>query len=243
MIHVDHVSRSYGDLRAVDDVSFDVQPGEIVALLGPNGAGKSTVLRMIATLIRPDAGTITVHGHDVVADSTGVRTLLGYQTGDTGLYARLSPIEFLSYFAALHEVPPPLAAERIARLVERFDMGDFAKRPCGGLSTGQKQRVVLARTLVHDPPVLVLDEPTSGLDVLSSAFILDAIRGLAAEGRAVLFSTHILSEVELLCDRVVVIHRGRRIAEDTVDGLMSATQATSLSRAFLQLVHAADEAA
>lgn len=240
MIHVSHVSRSYGPLKAVDDVSLEVNAGEIVGLLGPNGAGKTTLLRMLATLIKPDAGTIEIDGFDTKTNPLDVRQRLGYQTGDTGLYARLTPKEFLEYFATLHGIPKAVSRERIDRLIENFGIAEFAMRPCGGLSTGQKQRVVLARTLIHDPPVLVLDEPTSGLDVISSQFILTSVRTLAEQGRAVLFSTHILSEVELLCDRAVVMHRGREIANGSAEELCAQTGESGLARAFLALVRNAD---
>ena len=243
MIEVEHVTRSYGDTVAVSDLSFTVHPGEVVGLLGPNGAGKTTTLRMIATLLMPDAGHVRVRGHDAVREPLAVRASLGYQTGDTGLYGRLTPREFLRYFGRLHRMPRPALEARIDELVDDFEMHDFADRPCSGLSTGQKQRVTLARTILHDPPVLVLDEPTSGLDLVSSAFILDTIRRSAAAGRAVLFSTHIMSEVELLCDRVVLIDRGVARARGSVDELLALSGEPQLSRAFLSLVGRPMEAA
>lgn len=242
MIEVERVCRSYGPLKAVDDVSFAVGRGQIVALLGPNGAGKTTLLRMLATLIRPDRGHVRIAGHDVVDDPQAVRAALGYQTGDTGLYGRLTPTEFLQYFADLHQIDSAVARERIPQLIDDFGIAEFARRPCSTLSTGQKQRVVLARTLIHDPPVVVLDEPTSGLDILSSAFILQSIRTLAQQGRAVLFSTHILSEVELLCDRIVLMHRGRHIAEGTLPEVLALGHAPTLSHAFLEVIRQADAA-
>jgi len=243
MIEVEGVTRSYGDTVAVDDLSFVVRPGEVVGLLGPNGAGKTTTLRMIATLLKPDRGVIRVQGHDVVHEPLAVRAALGYQTGDTGLYGRLTPREFLRYFGRLHRMPKAELEDRIDTLVHDFDIGEFADRPCSGLSTGQKQRVTLARTVLHDPPVLVLDEPTSGLDLVSAAFILQTIRRFAASGRAVLFSTHIMSEVELLCDRVVLIDRGVARARGTVDDLLRQSGEPQLSRAFLALVGRPLEAA
>lgn len=235
-IAVDHVCRYYGDVRAVDDVSFTVAPGEVVGLLGPNGAGKTTTLRMLATLIAPDSGTVEVAGHDAVTSPLSVRASLGYQTGDTGLYNRLTPPEFLRYFGRLNNIPKQQLEARITELIDRFEMHEFAARLCGNLSTGQKQRVSVARTLLHDPPVVVLDEPTSGLDLVSSQFLLDTMRGLADAGRAVLFSTHIMGEVELICDRVVLLHRGVVIASGTVDELVAATGTANLARAFLALV-------
>jgi sodium transport system ATP-binding protein len=239
-IEVRNVTRSYGDVRAVDHVNFDVRYGEVVGLLGPNGAGKTTMLRMIATLIPPDEGQVRVAGHDTHADSLGARRSLGYQTGDTGLYARLTPREFLSYFAVLGGLPDIELPERVDALIDEFGIGDFADRLCGNLSTGQKQRVSLARTLLTSPRVLVFDEPTSGLDIVSSSFVLDTLRRFAAEGRAVLFSTHVMSEVELICDRVLLLHRGQLLASDTVAGLMRSTGREHFARAFLDLIERAD---
>ncbi len=239
-IRVSHVSRSYQQVQAVSDVSFELHRGEVVGLLGPNGAGKTSTLRMISTLIRPDAGQILVDGHDVTIDPLRARATLGYQTGDTGLYARLTPREFLRYFAQLNDVPALVAEDRIEELIQAFGITEFADRLAGNLSTGQKQRVSLARTLVSDPQILVFDEPTSGLDIVSSSFILDALRNLARQGRAVLFSTHVMSEVELICDRVVLMHRGRILARGTVPEILAATGRDHFTQAFLDLVARAD---
>jgi sodium transport system ATP-binding protein len=172
----------------------------------------------------------------VVDDPIRVRQLLGYQTTDTGLYARLTPREFLSYFGSLHDMPSARIKERSQALVREFDMESFADRPCGTLSTGQKQRVSLARTLLHDPPVVVLDEPTNGLDILSSHFVVEALRKAAADGRAVLFSSHIMSDVELASDRLVVIHQGEVVAAGTIAELNAQVGEPTLSRTFLRLV-------
>ncbi len=243
MIEVEGISRRFGDVQAVSDLSFRVERGEIVGLLGPNGAGKTTALRILATLLTPDTGTVRVDGVDALADPVEARSRLGYQTGDTGLYERLTPREFLRYFGQLHGIAKAPLESRLSTLVDAFGVSEFADRPCSTLSTGQKQRVTLARTMLHDPPAIVLDEPTSGLDIVSSAFILDRLREAAANGHAVLFSTHVLSEVELLCDRVVVIHRGRERASGTIEELLELTGEAQLSRAFLSLVDAADNEA
>jgi sodium transport system ATP-binding protein len=240
LIELRGVDKRFGSLHAVDNVSFEVAPGEVVGLLGPNGAGKTTTLRIIATLLRPDGGSVSVAGHDTRLHPVEVRSSLGYHTGDTGLYNRLTPREFLTYFATLHGVPSPEREQRVERILDAFDIAGFADRLCGTLSTGQKQRVSLGRTLVNDPPVIVLDEPTSGLDILSSQFILTHLQRLAAEGRGILFSTHILSEVELICHRVVCMHRGRVILTSTVDGLRDISGDRNLTRAFLEVVRRAD---
>ena len=239
-IEVARVSRSFGDVRAVDDVSFRVKNGEVVGLLGPNGAGKTTILRMIATLIAPDTGAIRVSGHSTTDDPLEVRARIGYHTGQTGLYARITTREFLHYFASLHAIPKAISTDRVDALIDKFQLHEFADRLCGNLSTGQSQRVSLARTLLADPPVIVFDEPTSGLDIVSAQLILDSLRGFADEGRAVLFSTHIMSEIELICDRVVLLHEGRVIRDDSVDGIVASADAPNLTRAFLSLVQTAE---
>lgn len=236
VVRIRNLTRRFGDQVAVDDVSLDVYPGEIVGLLGPNGAGKSTTLRMLATLMQPDSGTASIAGHDVVADPLGARAVLGYQTGDTGLYEQLTPREFLRYFGRLNRIPDDVLEPRVTALITEFGIASYADRVCRGLSTGQKQRVTLARTVLHRPAALVLDEPTSGLDLLAAQFVLERVRNLAAGGTAVLYSTHIMSEVEILCDRVVILHEGRVIAAGTLAALYAQTQTTSLARAFLALV-------
>ena len=241
-IEVDGLRRSYGEVEAVCGLSFRVEPGSIFGLLGPNGAGKTTTLRVLATLIAPSAGSARVAGHDVVADPLAVRRALGYLTGDTGLYARLTPVELLRFFGELHALPRAALAARIDALVDSLDIGAFRDRPCGKLSTGQQQRVSIARALVHDPPVLVLDEPTSGLDILSAQYILTLLRGERDRGKAILFSTHVMAEAELLCDRIGLLHRGRLLALGTLDDLLAATGGRSLTDAFLRAI-AADEAA
>lgn len=242
-IDVSSVSRSFGDVRAVVEASFRVGAGEVVGLLGPNGAGKTTILRMIATLIAPDHGRIVVSGHDVTREPLEVRASIGYHTGQTGLYGRLTAREFLEYFAALHGLDRHSAAERVDAVVERFQLEEFEGRLCGNLSTGQSQRVSLARTLLADPPVIVFDEPTAGLDIVSAQLILDSLRSFARQGRAVLFSTHIMSEVELICDRVVLLHRGRVIEDDTVDEIVRASGQPNLTHAFLTLLEAEESVA
>ncbi|PJB47623.1 MAG: hypothetical protein CO108_03780 [Deltaproteobacteria bacterium CG_4_9_14_3_um_filter_63_12] len=236
LIRVENVSRRYGEVEAVKRLSFEVAGGEIVGLLGPNGAGKTTALRMMATLLKPDEGRIVINGHDTLEEPRAVRAELGYQTGDTGLYGRLTPVEFLRYFARLNETPRERIEERIGQLVAEFDMDEFVGRRCSELSTGQKQRVSIARALLNDPPVVILDEPTVGLDIVSSAFVLDSLRRGRDAGRGILFSTHILSEVELVCDRVVIMHKGEHRFSGSLEEMRSTTGMQSLSKAFLCLI-------
>ncbi|HEV2146903.1 MAG TPA: ABC transporter ATP-binding protein [Longimicrobiaceae bacterium] len=239
MIRIDDLSKAYGDFLAVRGVSLSVAAGEVYALLGANGAGKTTALRCLATLLRPTSGTATIAGYDAVRQPLEVRRRLGFLAASMGLYERLSARELLAYFAGLHGLRGTVAEERVAEAVETFGIGPFADRLCGKLSTGQRQRVSIARATVHDPPALVLDEPTLGLDVLSGETIYRFIDGARARGRAVLFSTHQMSEVELLADRVGIIAGGRLVAEGTAEELVSRTGERSLARAFLRIVEAA----
>jgi sodium transport system ATP-binding protein len=239
MIEFDRLSKRYGDLLAVDDLTLSVAPGEVYALLGANGAGKTTALRCLATLLRPTGGTARVGGFDVSEAPLEVRRRLGFLAASMGLYARLTPRELLRYFAELHQVPAAELSDRVDGGVERFGLAEFADRLCGTLSTGQRQRVSIARAVVHDPPALVLDEPTLGLDVLSGETIYEFVREARSRGRAVVFSTHQMAEVELLADRVGIVARGRLVAEGTPAGLVAAAGADSLIRAFLHFVREA----
>ncbi len=224
---------------AVDGVGFHCEPGEVVGLLGPNGAGKTTTLRILATLLSPDVGSAAVAGHDVVEEPDQVRRSIGYLSASTGLYPRLTARETLTYFAELHQVPD--AGRRVDALMERFEIGPFAHVRCDRLSTGMKQKVSIARAIVHDPPVLIFDEPTLGLDVLVAQTLLAFIEERRAAGRTVLFSTHVMREAERLCDRIAIIHKGRILAEDTLDGLRARTGETDLEQVFVQLVESAGE--
>ncbi len=242
-IQAHSLTRNYGDLRAVDGVSFKVAAGEVFGLLGPNGAGKTTTLRILSTLIEPDEGHATICGMDTTDDIEGVRRRIGYQTGDTKLYERLTPVEFLRYFGALHDMSRDLVEERIGELTELLGFGEYKDRHCGTLSTGQAQRVSLARALLHDPDVLILDEPTSGLDIISAQFILDFLIEEKGRGKAILYSTHIMSEAELLCDRLGLLYQGRLLQVGPFQEVLAATGQSSLTRAFLAAIAEFDEGA
>src|SRR5215207_7470670 len=238
MIELEHLTKSYGDLVAVADLSLRVAEGEVYALLGANGAGKTTALRCLATLLRPTAGTARIAGFDAVKEPLEVRRRLGFLAASMGLYQRLSARELLRYFASLNGLEGAPAEARI-EVVEAFDLGEFSERLCGKLSTGQRQRVSIARAVVHDPPALVRDEPTLGLDVLSGEAIYRFVEDARDRGRAVIFSTHQMSEVELLADRVGVLAGGRLAAEGTVDDIVAASGEHNLARAFLRIVREA----
>ncbi len=242
MIRFQNLTKRYGGLTAVRALTLEVRPGEIYALLGPNGAGKTTALRCLATLLSPDHGTVSVEGADSVREPVEVRRRMAFLGASMGLYERLTARELVRYFGRLHGLGGAALEARIAELVELFDLRPFQDRLCGRLSTGQRQRVSLARALVHDPPALVLDEPTLGLDVLSGGTIHEFMRRERERGKAVLFSTHQMQEVELLADRAGVLRRGELVAEGTPDELVRGTGAPNLVRAYLALVSDEPEA-
>jgi sodium transport system ATP-binding protein len=232
------LTRSFGAVRAVEDVSLTVRGGEVVGLLGPNGAGKTTTLRMLAGILTPDEGTVRVGGVDVHADPLSAKRRLGFLSGDTHLYQRLTPVEVLEYFGTLYSVAEETLGPRIAALVDELEMQSFKDRPCSTLSSGQKQRANIARAFLHDPDLLILDEPTTALDVVSGQFVAEAIRRKRDEGRAVLFSTHIMSEAEYLCDRIALMHAGRIIDEGPLVDLLDRANQKNLTDAFLHHVNA-----
>ncbi|MGD9902398.1 MAG: ABC transporter ATP-binding protein [Vicinamibacterales bacterium] len=227
------LGKRFGAVDAVHDVSIAVAPGEIVGLLGPNGAGKTTTLRMLAGILAPDRGRVVVDGLDVHATPIEAKRRIGFLSGDTQLYQRLTPREVLAYFGRLYGLDATVVAARSAALVADLDMTGFADRPCGTLSSGQKQRANLARAFLHDPPLLILDEPTTALDVVSGQFIVRAIRQARDAGRAVLFSTHIMGEAEYLCDRIVLIHQGRVVDDGPLQDLLARAGRDNLTDAFL----------
>ena len=226
-------------IRAVNNISFTCRPGRVFSLLGPNGAGKTTTLRMIATILQPSAGNIEVAGYDVVRDSRQVRANIGFLTGSTGLYHRLTPNEVVQYFADLYKVEKNVFQERKQRLFDLLDMNDFAKKRIGQLSTGMKQKVSIVRTMIHDPAVVVFDEPTSGLDVITAENIITLIRNCKEEGKTVIFSSHIMSEVDLLCDDLAIIHKGNILYKDTMDAFRAQMQTDSLTKEFIRIVESA----
>ncbi|MEX2581800.1 MAG: ATP-binding cassette domain-containing protein [Gemmatimonadota bacterium] len=236
MIVFDSLTKRYGEVAAVDRLTLQVGRGEVYALLGANGAGKTTALRCLATLLVPSSGSTAVDGYDSSAAPLEVRRRLGFLSASMGLYARLTPREVLEYFGALQGMAQAALSSRVEELLSRFEIDAFADRLCGTLSTGQRQRVSIARAIVHDPPALVLDEPTLGLDVLSGETIHTFVAESRERGRAVLFSTHTMSEVELLADRVGIIAGGRLVAEGSIAEILAQGDDVSLSRAFLKIV-------
>ena len=245
MLDVDQLAKSFpagdgAEVAAVRGVSFRVAAGACYGLLGPNGAGKTTLLRMIATLVTPSSGAATVDGFRGDEQPERLRARLGFMSGNTRLYRRLTGRETLAYFGRLYGLDEARIRSRTEELAEAFELGGFLDRRCGGYSTGQAQRVSIARVMLHDPPLLILDEPTLGLDVMSSRSMLDFVRGARDRGTAVVFSTHHMAEAEELCSRVGFLHGGRLLAEDTPAGLCAAAGAGTLKDAFLAMADAAD---
>ncbi|MBC8346859.1 MAG: ATP-binding cassette domain-containing protein [Candidatus Marinimicrobia bacterium] len=204
-------------LRAVDDISFECEPGKIFGLLGPNGAGKTTTLRMIATMLKPTSGTISVLNYDSVSQGQKVREQIGFMTGQTALYDRLTPAEMVRYIADLHGMEKVTFQKRKNHLFDILDMHDFADRRIARLSSGMKQKTSIARTIIHDPPIMIFDEPTSGLDVMTSRAIMDLIRSCKDDGKTVIFSTHRMGEVNQICDNIAIIYKGKLFFNDTLD--------------------------
>ena len=241
MITVQNLRKEFQDKKkqiivAVDDVSFTVKPGEIFGLLGPNGAGKTTTLRMLATILQPTSGSASIAGFDVTTQGQQVRENIGYLSGSTALYKRMTPREMLAYFGELYGLSKEDTKTRCNELFDELEMQEFADRRCDKLSTGQKQRVSIARTLLHKPQVLFFDEPTNGLDVLSARTILKFISSCRDQGRTVIFSTHIMSDVEYLCDRIAVVYYGKVVAIGTVEELRAKTGKQKFEEVFLSLI-------
>jgi sodium transport system ATP-binding protein len=228
---LDSASKSFGAVRAVVELSLSIPGGEIYGLLGPNGAGKTTALRMLAGLLVPTRGRALLAGHD--AATAEAKKRLGYLSGSTGLFGRLTPREVLDYFGQIHGLARPAIRDRLLSLAKALALDGILDRRCESLSTGERQRVSIARAVLHDPAVLILDEPTSGLDVLASRFLRDFVRAERDRGKAVLFSTHYLAEAELLCDRVGFLHCGRLLSQGTPADIRDG--ASSLEEAFLAL--------
>src|SRR3982751_1884505 len=220
MIQVHHLTKTYedtdgGEVAAARDAVLTCNAGEIYGLLGANGAGKTTTLRCLATILTPTAGTATIAGYDLKSEPEAVRRSIGFLSASTGLYARLTPRETLTFFGSLHGLKGEELEGRVDEVIGLFDISSYADRPNDRLSTGMKQRVGLARAVVHDPPVLILDEPTSGLDPIVSRTVEQAVQSLKAAGKCVLFSTHLLAQAEDICDRIGVIGQGQVLAEGT----------------------------
>ncbi|MBM4070591.1 MAG: ATP-binding cassette domain-containing protein [Planctomycetes bacterium] len=241
MIHVEQLTKSFRDLRrgqvlAVDGVSFDARPGEVFGLLGPNGAGKTTIMRILCTVLRPTGGTATVAGHDVATAPERVRQHIGFLSANTAIYDRMTAWELVEYFARLYGLEGDRLKQRMEEVFAALQMNAFRDLLGAKMSTGMRQKVSIARTIVHDPPVLIFDEPTAGLDVLVGRAVLDNIKKLRDQGKCILFSTHIMREVEKLCDRVAIISRGQIQACGTLAELRERFGENDVEELFFRLV-------
>jgi sodium transport system ATP-binding protein len=244
MIQVENLRKQFGPVVAVDGVSFTAADGAVTGLLGPNGAGKTTTLRMLYALMKPDAGSIAVDGVDAVQSPQAAQARLGVLPDVSGLYPRLTPREHLEYYGQLQGIGGKVLNERIGHLFQTLDMNKIADRRTQGFSHGERTKVALARALVHDPKNVLLDEPTNGLDVMSTRAVREIIRRLRADGRCVVFSSHVMQEVSALCDVIIVIARGRIVASGSPDQLREQTGHMSLEDAFVALAgleHGDDE--
>ncbi len=246
MIHVRQLTKHYSDLRrgqlvALAGLSFDAHAGEIYGLLGPNGAGKTTALRILSTVLRPTSGTATVSGFDVVTQPSQVRRQIGFMSCNTAVYDRMTAWEMVEYFGRLHGLQPEPLAERMDLLFERLKMNDIRDVLGAKMSTGMKQKVSIARAIVHDPPVLIFDEATSGLDVLVARALLQAVAELRDQGKCIVFSTHIMREAEKLCDRIAIMHRGQILAEGTLGEMRELHRQHDLEELFFQLISQCEE--
>ena len=236
MIEVQNLCKQFKKLRAVQEVSFTARDGEVLGLLGANGAGKTTTLRIISATLRPTSGTVQVGGFDVTHQPDNVRNVLGVMPESWGVYGHLSPRDHLWFFGRLYDMSPARLEQRIEAVIKLLQMEEYANRSCEQFSKGMKQKVSLARTLLHEPGNFLLDEPTSGLDVMSARQVREIVTRLKAEGRCVILSTHILSEAERLCDRIVIMDRARKVAEGTVAELCQQAGKPNLEEAFVSLI-------
>ncbi len=236
MIEASNLSKRFATVDAVKEITFTARDGEITGLLGPNGAGKSTCLRMLYGVLAPDGGSACIDGIDIRGETSAARAHLGVLPHAAGLYANLTARENMAYFGALHGISPARLRQRTRELSHLLEMDSFLERRVKGFSQGQRIKVALARALVHDPANLILDEPTNGLDVMAIRNLRGMLEALKAQGRCILFSSHVMQEVAALCDRVVIIGRGRLLACDTPLALRERTGAATLEEAFLRLL-------
>jgi sodium transport system ATP-binding protein len=245
MIHVRNLTKHYSDLRrgrfvALAGIDFDAVPGQIYGLLGPNGAGKTTALRILSTVLRPTDGTATVNGYDVVTQAPLVRRQIGFVSANTGIYDRMTAFEMVEYFGRLNGLEPDRLAERIEAVFDRLKMNDIRDLLCSKMSTGMRQKVSIARAIVHDPPVVIFDEPTNGLDVLVARALLETVIELRDHLKCIVFSTHIMREAEKLCDRIAIVHHGRILAEGSLRQLQDKYAEKDLEELFFRLISDGD---
>ncbi len=246
MIHAHELTKCYTDLRrgrfvALGGISFRAQAGQIYGLLGPNGAGKTTILRILSSVLRPTSGTAKINGFDVITQSDQVRRQIGFMSANTAVYDRMTGWEMVEYFGRLHGIPKEKLHQRMEQLFERLKMNDTRDVLGAKMSSGMKQKVSVARALVHDPPVLIFDEPAAGLDVLVARALLRTVTELRDQGKCIIFSTHIMREAEKICDRAAILHRGQVLTEGTLDELREQHRQDDLEELFFQLISQQEE--
>lgn len=242
MIVVDDIHKSFGKVHAVRGVSLDAPDGKITGLLGPNGAGKSTTLRVLYTALRPDQGTASIDGNNVVTNSLEARRCIGALPHGAGLYPHLTARENVAYYARLCGLDKGAIEERVAGIIDLLDIGEFADRRCKGFSQGQRTKVALARALVHNPQNIILDEPSNGLDVMATRSLRELILKLKDAGRCVLFSSHVMQEVAALCDDIIIIANGKVAIDDSADGIRERTGCDDLEDAFVRAIEMVEAA-
>lgn len=246
MIHVQELTKVYSDLRkgecrAIDGISFQALPGQIYGLLGPNGAGKTTVLRILSTVLRPTSGTAKVNGYDVLTEPSLVRHQIGFVSNNTAVYDRMTAAEMVEYFGRLYGMPEEQVRDRMEVIFQRLQMTEIRDVLGSKMSTGMKQKVSIARAIVHDPAVLIFDEATAGLDVLVARALLKTVAELREQGKCVIFSTHIMREAERLCDRIAIMHRGNILSEGTLEELLALHGEDDLEELFFGLISQHDQ--
>ena len=241
MIHVRQLTKSYPDLQrgqftALSDVSFDAMPGQIYGLLGPNGAGKTTALRILSTVLQPTSGVATINGFDVVEQAEQVRRQIGFVSNNTAIYDRMTGWELVEYFGKLHDLDAATLSARMETIFDRFHMNDIRDLLGSKMSTGMKQKISIARALIHDPPVLIFDEATLGLDLIVSREVIKTIEMLRYQGKCIIYSSHIMTEVQRMCDRVAILVGGKLVAEGTFDELSQQYNESDFEELFYQLL-------
>jgi len=242
MLEVKNLTKKFGDLTAVNNISFSVGKGEVFGLLGENGAGKTTTLRLLATMLKPTSGTAIVGGFDLIREPEKVRSCIGILFGgETGLYDRLTAAENIAYFGELNNMDKAAIKERIKELTSIFGMEEYINKKAGKFSKGMRQKVAFARSIVHNPDIMLFDEPTSGLDVSAIRNVHEFIQRCRQEGKTIILSSHTMSEVEKLCDRIGIIHKGNLVAVGTIDEIISKCKGDTLEDIFMELVGGKDE--
>jgi len=240
MIQVEGLNKIFNDKKrgkvvAVNNLEFNCRKGQIFGLLGPNGAGKTTTLRILATMILPTKGKVMVNGFDVVKEANKVRRRIGFLSSETGLYDRFTPRETVKFFGRINGMEDRIIEKRMTEIFHNLDMEDFQDVRVNKLSTGMKQKLSIARCIIHDPPILILDEPTVGLDIITARIVTEYVKGFREQGKCIIYSTHIMREAERLCDVIAIIHQGNLIAQGTLEELKKNSSSEDLEEIFFEL--------